>query len=258
MIKFFRHIRKQLFSEEKTGRFSKYLLYAFGEIFLVVIGILIAIQLNTLKSKADDEAKVLKYMDGLYHDLNQDLERMNELFTFYSDNTSSIQFLLKSADQKLTLSNDELGTLFNSALDYRKYTNKKSTYLSLINDGFINKINDEDLINAIIVYYETPYLAWSTEIYGNIAESIDFNTSDIYDSRDGLIGLNESNSIPNWQMTNNQYHTNYSELINSTWGINILTRFLKQSHFIFINLETYKLKNAHLRNEIENYKKVNS
>ncbi|MFT6995454.1 MAG: hypothetical protein ACJA1P_002199 [Maribacter sp.] len=43
MIKFFRHIRKQLLSENK---FSKYMLYAIGEIALVMIGILLALQVN--------------------------------------------------------------------------------------------------------------------------------------------------------------------------------------------------------------------
>ena len=43
MIKFFRKIRQKLLSENK---FSKYLLYAIGEIILVVIGILIALQIN--------------------------------------------------------------------------------------------------------------------------------------------------------------------------------------------------------------------
>ncbi len=43
MIKIFRHIRQRLLIENKT---SKYLLYAIGEIVLVVIGILIALQLN--------------------------------------------------------------------------------------------------------------------------------------------------------------------------------------------------------------------
>lgn len=47
MIKFFRRIRQQLISENK---FSRYLLYAVGEIILVVVGILIALQLN-LKSE---------------------------------------------------------------------------------------------------------------------------------------------------------------------------------------------------------------
>ena len=43
MIKFFRNIRKTLMTEGKT---SKYLKYAIGEIVLVVIGILIALQIN--------------------------------------------------------------------------------------------------------------------------------------------------------------------------------------------------------------------
>ncbi len=43
MIKFFRHIRQQLLTENKL---SKYLFYAIGEIILVVIGILIALSLN--------------------------------------------------------------------------------------------------------------------------------------------------------------------------------------------------------------------
>ena len=43
MIKFFRRIRQQLLTENKL---AKYLLYAIGEIILVVIGILIALQIN--------------------------------------------------------------------------------------------------------------------------------------------------------------------------------------------------------------------
>lgn len=48
MIKFFRHIRKSILMEQiKTGRpVGKYLKYAIGEIILVVIGILIALQIN--------------------------------------------------------------------------------------------------------------------------------------------------------------------------------------------------------------------
>jgi len=43
MIKFFRHIRKRLLTE---NNFSKYLLYAIGEIVIVVIGILIVLSTN--------------------------------------------------------------------------------------------------------------------------------------------------------------------------------------------------------------------
>ena len=60
MIKFFRRIRQQLLSENK---FSKYLIYALGEIVLVVIGILIALQLNNLNAsiKISEEEKTSLY-----------------------------------------------------------------------------------------------------------------------------------------------------------------------------------------------------
>ena len=52
MIKFFRKIRQNLLSEGKTG---KYLKYAIGEIVLVVIGILIALQINTWNENLNDQ-----------------------------------------------------------------------------------------------------------------------------------------------------------------------------------------------------------
>lgn len=54
MIKFFRHIRKSLLSD---GKFSKYLLYAIGEIILVVIGILIALQINNANQERKNRQK---------------------------------------------------------------------------------------------------------------------------------------------------------------------------------------------------------
>ena len=58
MIKFFRKIRQKLLSENK---FSKYLIYAIGEIILVVIGILIALQINNWNEERVQE----KELDGL-------------------------------------------------------------------------------------------------------------------------------------------------------------------------------------------------
>ncbi|WP_373522669.1 DUF6090 family protein [Aquiflexum sp.] len=60
MIKFFRHIRQKLLSEDK---FSRYLLYAIGEIVLVVIGILIALSINNwneYRKETNFEQKILR------------------------------------------------------------------------------------------------------------------------------------------------------------------------------------------------------
>ncbi|WP_339666168.1 DUF6090 family protein [Maribacter arcticus] len=70
MIKFFRKIRQNLLSEGKT---RKYLKYAIGEIVLVVIGILIALQINNWNEDRKSEAKKQDYYVQLLDDLNSDI-----------------------------------------------------------------------------------------------------------------------------------------------------------------------------------------
>ncbi len=67
MIKIFRHIRQRMLQE---NRFSRYLLYAIGEIFLVVIGIFLALQLNNWNSGRKEATKEL----GLLAEMRQNLE----------------------------------------------------------------------------------------------------------------------------------------------------------------------------------------
>ena len=62
MIKFFRQLRKQLLIEKKL---RNYLLYAIGEIILVVIGILIALAINNGQQKRILEKKEQTYLRGL-------------------------------------------------------------------------------------------------------------------------------------------------------------------------------------------------
>ncbi len=69
MIKFFRHIRQQLLSEGKTG---KYLKYAIGEIVLVVIGILIALQINNWNETRKDIKKSRAILGEFIKDLASD------------------------------------------------------------------------------------------------------------------------------------------------------------------------------------------
>ena len=62
MIKFFRKIRQNLLSEGKT---RKYLKYAIGEIIHVVIGILIALQINNWNNNMQQDKLERKYLTKL-------------------------------------------------------------------------------------------------------------------------------------------------------------------------------------------------
>ena len=80
MIKFFRKIRQGLVSQNK---FNKYLIYAIGEIILVVIGILIALQINNW----NEERKSANYTKLLFNKTLQELkfniEKANHVVRFY-------------------------------------------------------------------------------------------------------------------------------------------------------------------------------
>lgn len=77
MIKFFRTIRQTLIMENKN---SKYLKYAIGEIVLVVIGILIALQINTWNQDRLNKAYEQKMLRELVEDLKLDTTFLNVQF----------------------------------------------------------------------------------------------------------------------------------------------------------------------------------
>ena len=85
MIKFFRKIRQRLLTENK---FSKYLLYAIGEIILVVIGILIALNINNRNQQQTNDAKITSILKEIQQDLVNDIERSKLIFDrFIRDNS---------------------------------------------------------------------------------------------------------------------------------------------------------------------------
>jgi hypothetical protein len=76
MIKIFRNIRKSLLTEDlparKVGKTIKYFKYAIGEIILVVIGILIAVQVNSWNTDNKDKKLEKRYITDLIQDLQAD------------------------------------------------------------------------------------------------------------------------------------------------------------------------------------------
>ncbi len=90
MIKFFRKIRQQLVTENK---FSKYLIYAIGEIALVVIGILIALQLNNLNEIKKNKGYERDYLLRIKSDLNEDISELKSHFKFDTLQLDTYTFL---------------------------------------------------------------------------------------------------------------------------------------------------------------------
>ena len=97
MIKFFRNIRQNLIIEGKT---YKYLKYAIGEIVLVVIGILIALQINNWNEDRKVISREKSYIQSIYKDLKNDIKRINVCKSMLSNQYTIGIEVLKALEHK--------------------------------------------------------------------------------------------------------------------------------------------------------------
>jgi hypothetical protein len=142
MIKFFRKIRQNLLMENKTG---KYLKYAIGEILLVVIGILFALQINNWNNNKNEKAEIENYYTKIHEEITIIQERSNRykaaLDTLNQHNNRSLDIInLKNRDS-LYLLKETLGALGTA------YT---SDFLfpiinEFLNEGYLAKIKNDSL-----------------------------------------------------------------------------------------------------------------
>ena len=92
MIKFFRKIRYDLMEKNKTGKYFK---YAIGEIALVVIGILIALQINNWNENRLTNKTIESYLNNLVQELENEQDILDLINSRHSFKYYSMQYLLK-------------------------------------------------------------------------------------------------------------------------------------------------------------------
>ncbi len=151
MIKFFRKIRQNLLSEGKTG---KYLKYAIGEIILVVIGILIAIQLNNYNELKQNESNGNQILAKLKKEIDQDIIYLDSLSTEYVEWNSQTQFILDSVlNGKIErLEKLEQYNIGRGSMNFLHLT--KSSYNEMLNSGNNIEIKNEGLKNEIVIFFQ--------------------------------------------------------------------------------------------------------
>ncbi len=149
MIKFFRRIRQRLLSENppagRAGKFSKYLLYAIGEIILVVIGILIALQFNNWNIDKAERDREVKYLKNIVLDLEKDIASLEYLIEFRKGRIIGDQELIDHMNGK---SIDDIGRLTNNVVNSlmeERFTPNNSTFSELANSGNLSLISNDSI-----------------------------------------------------------------------------------------------------------------
>ena len=136
------------------NKFSKYLLYAIGEIALVMIGILLALQVNNWNEKRKNNGIKQSLIENLIVDLKKDIENL-EVLNDINTNAEKEGFYLASFLDNTLIEIDTL-RLTNSIIFCGYVPNRSiisSTYNDLINSNNIHLFNDVKLKRLLDEYY---------------------------------------------------------------------------------------------------------
>lgn len=152
MLKFFRNIRKSLLNEGKT---SKYFKYAIGEIILVVIGILIALQINNWNEQKKTKRLEIKILKELRNNLKLDLLEIQE-------DIYSMDSIKKSCKEvvsylKTHQSPDSSFYYLVTTLRVRPHFDPNKSGYGLLQSKGVEVISNDNLRNNISLLYERAY-----------------------------------------------------------------------------------------------------
>ena len=159
-MKIFRKQREQLAADKNV---VKYLRYAIGEILLVVIGILIALQVNNWKEDIQNRKLEKTTLENIRSDLVLQQGIITDQLQFESviiAETDTASLFLKSS-----LSIEKLDSLLMKLTWRLTFVENKTSYISMDNIGGKTLIRNSDLQNAIVRYYQQ--LDYVTQVINN-------------------------------------------------------------------------------------------
>jgi hypothetical protein len=160
-MKIFRKIRFDLLKNSNSGKYFK---YAIGEIVLVVIGILIALQINLWNEKRKSYTILTTNLEGVLRELKADTLKINQLLINYKrDNIKRKAFINETKYENLNL-----GVLESNLENFSKDLNLKYTYFKKIQNSGITQFGEyKETMEGLIYYYENalPYLNKLTANY---------------------------------------------------------------------------------------------
>ncbi|MGK0254695.1 MAG: hypothetical protein ACI9OE_002203 [Mariniflexile sp.] len=149
MVKFFRNIRSRLLAE---GKITNYIKYGIGEIVLVVIGILIALQINNWNENKKSNLQYFQYLTAIKSNIQEDLMVLDSLIEqreqiIANSKKERNMFLKNSFDFETTV--NATRTAFGAFYFYPNI----SAFHALSNSSVAGKLNGTELNTLLIDYY---------------------------------------------------------------------------------------------------------
>lgn len=163
-MKIFRKIRHQLLSKNNV---SKYLLYAIGEITLVVIGILIALSINNKNDEISKRNAEKNFYRNTKQQLLDDAENVKGQIAYNSIYTDQFKYAIEIIELNERHLTDSLGSIAVNLTNYSDFDRQGNIYETMVNSGDIKLLQNDAIIERLRRLEET-------YIYANRMESIHY------------------------------------------------------------------------------------
>ena len=149
MINFLRRIRRNLVSENKL---TLYLIYAIGEVVLVVLGILIALQIDNWNESRKDNRKMKEHVNMLINDLDKDILNIKECIVSDSLKNEGLRKILLAfnTNQTIESSAEELYAITSETASLITHD---ATYTAMISGNVMELLRNLKIKTSISSYY---------------------------------------------------------------------------------------------------------
>jgi hypothetical protein len=150
MLKIFRKIRQNLAVAKKAGA---YLLYATGEIILIVIGILLALNISNWNDEKKTRAKEEYFLTKLSSNLNDDIKQFKQVGEYEEDVASHLDSILIIVRNPNKFDLEDLRDHSNALFSFKRFYATKTAFDNLVSSGQIDIIRDQLLVEKLFIYY---------------------------------------------------------------------------------------------------------
>ena len=151
MLRFFRTIRRRLLD---SGSLRKYFVYAIGEILLVVIGILIALQINNWNEGRKDKNKELQILQAIQSNLKEDAANLIKAKERYFLTQKYIERFFQDSP----IPDDSIGYISTRMAGHAPFIPNTTAFTLSVSSGKLDLIRDKNLVQQIQRLYAFEYL----------------------------------------------------------------------------------------------------
>ena len=142
MIKFFRHIRKDLMEKNKT---SKYIKYAIGEVVLVVFGILIALSINNWNQEKINRTEELNYYKNIKRQLNEDKGGISGNVRYNNNYLRQYKYAINIIEKNDRSEKDSLAMITINLMKFSDFHRQSNIYETMVNSGEIKLLKNQQV-----------------------------------------------------------------------------------------------------------------